>query len=91
MENIYVLEEKVKSLELQLMDSNNKLNLNRQYSDTLEEEISVLNNKNIDYDCYILAFIIFILVFMILVLYKKNLVLSNSNKSKFKCDKFIVR
>lgn len=91
MEDIYVLEEKVKSLELQLMDSNNKLNLNRQYSDTLEEEISVLNNKNIDYDCYILSFIIFILVFMILVLYKKNLVLSNSNKSKFKCDKFIVR
>lgn len=91
MEDIGVLEEKIKVLELQLSDSNNKLNLNRQYSDSLEEEISVLNSKDINSSCYVLSFIIFVLIFIVIVLYKKNLVLSNSNKSNFKCDKFIVR
>lgn len=85
------LEEKIKNLELELADSNNKLRLNKQYSDTLEEEILEINNKNINYDFCILTFIIFILFVIVVILYKKNLVLSKLNKRNINCDKFIMR
>lgn len=62
------LEEKIKNLELELADSNNKLRLNKQYSDTLEEEILEINNKNINYDFCILTFIIFILFVIVVIL-----------------------
>ena len=85
------LEEKIKNLELELADSNNKLRLNKQYSDTLEEEILEINNKKINYDFCILTFIIFILFVIVVILYKKNLVLSKLNKRNINCDKFIMR
>ena len=85
------LEEKIKNLDLELADSNNKLRLNKQYSDTLEEEILEINNKKINYDFCIFTFIIFILFVIVVILYKKNLVLSKLNKRNINCDKFIMR
>lgn len=85
------LEDKIKNLEIELADSNNKLRLNRQYSDTLEEEILEINNKNVNYDFCILIFIIFILFIIVIILYKKYLVLSKLNKGNNNCDKFIMR
>lgn len=89
MEEINLLKEKIAILELKLLDSNNKLNLNKQYSNTLEEKIEALSTPNNNTELYILLVIILILIGIIIVIYKKNLVLSKSNKSNNKCAKFI--
>lgn len=79
MDEIYILEEKIKNLELMLEDSNKKLNLNKQYSSTLEDKISDLSNSNVSNNYSIFYFVILVLIIFIVILYKKNLVLSKSN------------
>ena len=91
MDEVYVLKQKIQDLEIMLSDSNKKLNLNKQYSSTLEDKISDLNNKKVSNNYFGFYIIIFILLAFVIILYKKNLVLSNSNKSVLKCDKFNER
>lgn len=79
MDEVNLLKERIALLEIELSDSNNKLNLNRQYSDTLEEKIDMLSENNINYNGF--YFVIIILLIFVIILYKKNLVLSKLNKS----------
>jgi len=89
MKKINILKEKIEVLELKLLDTSNKFNLNKQYSNTLEEKIEELSTANNNTELYILFVIILILIIIIIVMYKKNLVLSKLNKSNNKCAKFI--
>ena len=91
MDEVYVLKQKIQDLEIMLSDSNKKLNLNKQYSSTLEDKISDLNNKKVSNNYFVFYIIIFVLLAFVIILYKKNLVLSNSNKRVLKCDKFNER
>jgi len=91
MDEVYVLKQKIQDLEIMLSDSNKKLNLNKQYSSTLEDKISDLNNKKVSNNYFGFYIIIFVLLAFVIILYKKNLVLSNSNKRVLKCDKFNER
>ena len=91
MDEVYVLKQKIQDLEIMLSDSNKKLNLNKQYSSTLEDKISDLNNRKVSNNNFGFYIIIFVLLAFVIILYKKNLVLSNSNKIVLKCDKFNER
>jgi len=91
MDEVYVLKQKIQDLEIMLSDSNKKLNLNKQYSSTLEDKIIELNNKKVSNNYFGFYIIIFVLLAFVIILYKKNLVLSNSNKRVLKCDKFNER
>ena len=58
MDDVNVLKEQIKVLEIQLSDSNKKLSLNRQYSSTLEDKISEMDSSRL-----------FIRMFLLLLFY----------------------
>lgn len=88
MDDVNVLKEQIKVLEIQLSDSNKKLSLNRQYSSTLEDKISEMDSSR---PVYKNVPIIIVLLLIIIILCKKVLVLSKCKKDILFCDRFIKR